>query len=249
MIYRALIGFRYFSIPPIPLFHALMYRLHTGIAGLWKNFTRIVWHTPLFQTRLEKTAPRLYLYDGMPLILGSVRISIGAGCRVGGGMMNIAGRTTGAETPQLIVGNNCDLGWGSNFMAGRRIVIGDNVRLAESVFLAGYSGHPFDAKARARGESDTEDQIGDIILENDVWLGTGVTVLRGVTIGEGTVVGAASVVTRDLPPFVLAAGNPAKVIRKLKSESARTAVKDRDKNVDGASVVPSSSSPSPKTGD
>ena len=63
--------------------------------------------------------------------------------------------------------------------------------------------------------SCTPAQIGDIVLGDDVWLGTGVTVLGGVTIGRGTVVGANSVVTRDLPPMVLAAGNPCRVIRAL----------------------------------
>ena len=62
---------------------------------------------------------------------------------------------------------------------------------------------------------DTEDQVGDIVIENDVWLATGVTVLAGVRIGRGSIVAANSVVTRDLPPGVLAAGAPARVVRHL----------------------------------
>jgi maltose O-acetyltransferase len=54
-----------------------------------------------------------------------------------------------------------------------------------------------------------------IILEENVWLGARVIVLRGVTIGKGSVIGAGSVVTKDIPPGVLAAGSPARVIRKL----------------------------------
>ena len=81
--------------------------------------------------------------------------------------------------------------------------------------LAGFPGHPTDATDRALGFADTADQIGPIVLERDVWLATGVTVLANVTIGQGTIVAAGSVVTRDLPPFVLAGGIPAKVIRRL----------------------------------
>jgi acetyltransferase-like isoleucine patch superfamily enzyme len=72
-----------------------------------------------------------------------------------------------------------------------------------------------DPADRAAGLPDTPDQTGDIVLERDVWLATGVTVLAGVRIGAATVVAAGSVVTRDLPPGVLAAGVPARVIRSL----------------------------------
>lgn len=54
-----------------------------------------------------------------------------------------------------------------------------------------------------------------ITIQNDAWLGAGVIVLPGVTIGEGAVVGAGSVVTKDVPPFTISVGNPARVIKYL----------------------------------
>ncbi|MFA6066657.1 MAG: CatB-related O-acetyltransferase [Candidatus Babeliaceae bacterium] len=54
---------------------------------------------------------------------------------------------------------------------------------------------------------------GDIIIGNDVWIGTQVTILSGVTIGDGAVIGAHSVVAKDIPPYAIAVGNPAKVVR------------------------------------
>ena len=56
-----------------------------------------------------------------------------------------------------------------------------------------------------------------IIIENDVWLGMNVTVLKGVTIGEHSIIGANSVVTKDIPANSIAAGNPCKVIRKIEN--------------------------------
>lgn len=54
---------------------------------------------------------------------------------------------------------------------------------------------------------------GDVIIGNDVWIGYGVTILSGVEIGDGAAIGACSVVTKDVPPYAIAAGNPARVIR------------------------------------
>ncbi len=175
----------------------------------------------MFRARLEAGSGRhLYLYGGLPLVLGPVRVKLGPECRLSG-QVTITGRTHGpaeAPSPYLIVGRNVDIGWQTTLAVGRKIVIGDDVRLAGRNFLAGYPGHPLDPDARARGLPDTEDQVGDIILERGVWLATGVTVSAGVRIGRGTVVAAGSVVTHDLPPGVLAAGVPARVIRPLTAD-------------------------------
>lgn len=53
----------------------------------------------------------------------------------------------------------------------------------------------------------------DVIIEDGVWIGCNVTILKGVTIGRGAVVGAGSLVTKDVPPYAIAVGNPAKVIK------------------------------------
>ena len=113
------------------------------------------------------------------------------------------------------VGSNVDIGWQTTIAVGRRVVLGDNVRIAGRALLAGYPGHPLDAAARAAGLPETDDQVGDIVLEDDVWLATGVTVSAGVRIGRGTVVAAGSVVTHDLPAGILAGGVPARMIRPL----------------------------------
>ena len=55
-----------------------------------------------------------------------------------------------------------------------------------------------------------------ITIEDKVWIGFGVNILKGVTIGEGAVIGACSVVTKDIPPYAVAVGNPARVVRNLK---------------------------------
>lgn len=90
------------------------------------------------------------------------------------------------------------------------ITIGDDVQIGPHVQLLTPT-HPVDADLRrAKWEAAQPITIGD-----NVWLGGGVVVCPGVTIGANTVVGAGAVVTKDLPPNVVAVGNPARVIRSV----------------------------------
>ncbi len=214
MIYTSLMKLRSMSFPVIPGVHAGLYAAHRSIHGLIANIARVLWTTPLFQSRLTRPARRLYLYGGIPLVLGPVRISLGDDCRISG-QTTISGRTSSRIAPELSVGRNCDIGWQTTIAVGDKITLGDNVRIAGRAFLAGYPGHPLDPQARASGAPDTDDQVGDIVLEDDVWLATGVTVCAGVRIGRGAVIAAGSVVTKDIPAGVLAAGVPARVVRAI----------------------------------
>lgn len=210
-VVRALRGAR---VPAIRPLHGALYAAHRALREAAGQVMRAVWWTPLFLSRVETPAPGLRLEGGMPLVLGPLRIRLGRDVRLSGAS-TLSARHGTRPVPLLEAGNNIDIGWQTTIAVGTRVVLGDNVRLAGRNFLAGYPGHPMDPAARAAGLPCTEDQIGDIVLEDDVWLGTGATVLAGVTIGRGTVVGAGSVVTRSLPPMVLAAGNPCRIIRGL----------------------------------
>ncbi|QUM80679.1 acyltransferase [Moritella sp. 5] len=212
--HRCIRELMHFSIPVIPFIHPCMLRIHLLITHLFANIFRILYWTPLFKSRLVTRPSNLYLYSGMPLVLGHLTIEMGDNCRVSG-ISTLSGRSMDGRPSRLIIGNNVDINWQNNIAVGGNIVIEDNVRLAGRVFLAGYPGHPIDVKERAAGLPDHEHQVGDIVLKRDVWLATGVSVMAGVTIGEGTIVAAGSIVTKDLPSSVLAGGIPAKVIKSL----------------------------------
>jgi maltose O-acetyltransferase len=92
-----------------------------------------------------------------------------------------------------------------DFHGGHRIVLGRNVRVAPHV--------RFHAAAHDLADTTYAHTGGDIVVEDDVWIGAGALLLPGVTVGAGSVIGAGSVVTRDVPPGAVAAGVPARVVR------------------------------------
>lgn len=213
VLYRLAQEMRTVSMPVIPGFHAGLCRLSGAVVGGLAHMRRVLWDTPLFLSQVEGRPRRLMLYGGRPMLIGPLSIRIGEGSRISG-QTTFTGRSQ-SSNPQLMIGSNCDIGWQTTIAVGTEVHIGDNVRIAGRAFLAGYPGHPVEARARAAGLPDLEHQCGAIILEDDVWLATQVTVSAGVRIGRGTIVAAGSVVTKDLPPFVLAGGVPARVIRSL----------------------------------
>ncbi len=214
LIKRSWFAIKSFEIPQVPIIFSVLYVLHITLKQVFSDFTRIFYYTAIFKTRVNNQPKRLYLYGGLPVVIGSLEITMGDDVRLAA-MTTISGRTVGNYRPSLVIGNNVGIAWRTSISVGTTVILGDNVRIAGDCFLAGYPGHPVDAKERAKGKPDTENQIGDIILENDVWLGTGVKVMPGVTIGEGSIVAAGSVVTKDLPKHVLAAGVPACIVKSL----------------------------------
>lgn len=202
------------DIPAPKLIFSPLLRVYLFCVNSVANFTRIFFWTPMFKSRCHAVGRRLFLYGGMPYLAGPLSIRMGDDCRISG-KITVTGRSAGHCQPQFILGDNVGIGWQVTIAVGTRVEMGNNVRVAGRCFLAGYPGHPVDAVARAQHRPDEEHQAKDIVLEDNVWLGTGCTVLAGVTIGQGTIVGAGSVVTKSLPAGVIAAGNPARVIKRI----------------------------------
>jgi acetyltransferase-like isoleucine patch superfamily enzyme len=94
------------------------------------------------------------------------------------------------------------------------IEIGDEVMIGPRVSLL-TAGHPLDPARRRR-----QVVAAPIVIERNVWLGAGATILQGVTVGSDAVVGAGAVVTHDVPPGTLVAGVPAQVLREIGGDDA-----------------------------
>ncbi len=116
----------------------------------------------------------------------------------------------GPRTGFIEIGRNCSINPYCVLLGYGGITLGDNVRIAAGCSIVAFNHNFEDADVPVIEQGNR--WLG-VTLEDDVWLGTGVRVLDGVTIGKGCVVGAGSVVNKSLPPYSVAVGVPAKVIK------------------------------------
>jgi acetyltransferase-like isoleucine patch superfamily enzyme len=127
-------------------------------------------------------------------------------------------RSTILRPGLLKVGNNVFIGEAAYISAD--VTIGDNVMMGPRVMIIG-GNHLFGVKGKPARflRPKTLENMSPIIIEDDVWCGSGVIILDGVTLGMGCVIGAGSVVAKSLPPFVVCVGNPSRPIRKIFCDS------------------------------
>lgn len=115
------------------------------------------------------------------------------------------------EKSQIIVGDNVTVSNGFSAEAMDKITIGANVLIGVNCNIIDHDGHNLAADKRIEGKPNA----AAVLIDENVFLGDNVTILKGVTIGKNSVIGNSSVVTKSIPANVIAAGNPAKVIREL----------------------------------
>ena len=145
------------------------------------------------------------------------------GCNIGKGTFLIRKNVILDVNEQFACGANCQvcveenarleidnafLNRDSKIYCTNHIKIGKDVAVSEGVIIRDSDIHTI-----INGDKSVQNNTEPIIINNHVWIGMNATILKGVTIGEGSIVGACSVVTKDVPPNVIVAGNPAKIIR------------------------------------
>ena len=110
------------------------------------------------------------------------------------------------------VGDGCGFS-GTTFVAADHIEVGDRVQIGSNASVVDTDFHPLRPDERMRNFN--AGATAPIVIEDDVFVGMDSLILKGVTIGEGSVVGGGSVVSQDVPPRSVVAGNPATVVRDL----------------------------------
>lgn len=153
--------------------------------------------------------PRVRLW-GVPFVTNHGRLLVGDRVRLASEIstleLNVGPHGTLEIGDRVLINHGCSIG------ATRLVRVGSGCNIGSQCILIDNAFHQLDPAHR-----NDQPEPAPVILEDNVWLAARVIVLPGVTIGKNSVVGAGSVVTRDVPPDVLAAGIPAKVIRPLQA--------------------------------
>lgn len=154
-----------------------------------------------------------------------VRLKKGCVVKIGGRSTVSATICFDKEDATVEIGHGTFLG-NSLLVSAGRISIGDGVLISWGVTIVDHNSHSLKWVDRQKdldnwrlGRKDWQQiVVSPVVIEDRVWIGFNAIVLKGVTIGEGAIVGAGSVVTRDVPPNTIVAGNPACVIRELQPD-------------------------------
>lgn len=130
------------------------------------------------------------------------------------------------ENGKISIGENNYIGTSTYLLCKEKIIIGNSVIIANDVIIADNNTHPIDPVFRAE-MSKCDDFLRDdkwsckhsksspIIIEDNVWICRRAMIMKGVIVGRGSIVGAGAVVTHNVPPYTIVAGNPAKVVKTL----------------------------------
>lgn len=123
--------------------------------------------------------------------------------------------------PSVSIGENCNFGDYLHLTCINRIQIGNNVLTGRWVTITdnGHGTTDYNSLTIPPAKRSLYSK-GPVIIEDDVWIGDKATILPGVTIGKGSVIAANSVVTKDITPYSIAGGNPAKILKSVYHEQA-----------------------------
>jgi acetyltransferase-like isoleucine patch superfamily enzyme len=193
-------------------FDGLLFLLWGTLGRLWRRFVRPRSVTFVEVARLLRALRWFHRFDAMGThcafgrrvrIWGAVRIFLGERCALFDDVV-VAG------VGVLRVGDRSTIGAGTTVVCRERVEIGSDVMIASDCFITDCD-HEFEA--RDVPISGQGLRVDPVVIGDDVWVGTQTVILRGVRIGDGAVIGANSFVIRDVPPYTVVAGNPARVVK------------------------------------
>ncbi len=178
------------------------------------NKIKLIWKRRKFK-QIAEVGDNLLLCPRSNIFSLKGNIKIGNNCLVYGTLYSM-------DDGKITIGSNTCIFENSFIGSQENIVIGNCVIISNNVKIYDNNNHPTDPEVRHKmcmdgfvGDAWTwkHSTILPTIIEDDVWIGERSTILKGVTIGRGSIVASNSVVTKDVPPYSIVAGNPARIVK------------------------------------
>lgn len=216
LIYRTYRGIERFNIRP-GLLHRFLRQERVMRGMLWGMVKSKLYDEPIFRLACGSCGEGLHLVGGIPSVYGEMELHVGEKVTLHGSTSFFAAKVF--ARPRLTIGNRTHCGSFFNVSVGAGVHIGDDVLIANRVTLVAYDGHPMDAELRRRGLPAEAASSRPIFIDDDVWICQGAMIMKGVRVGRGSIVAADAVVVKDVPPYSVAAGNPARIVKTLKGQA------------------------------
>lgn len=185
-----------------------------------KTYFYKIWNSVKFKLIGVKIGKKSQIKGSVTVIIGvNSQIIIGnnftfySGLSINPLNRNIRGCICSYPGAIIKIGNNVGISSASIWAYASSIIIGNNVKIGSDSIIIDSDLHSLDYLTRRN--SDNYIISADVIIEDDVWIGTRCIILKGVKIGTRSVIGAGSIVTKDIPADCIAAGNPCRIIRKI----------------------------------
>lgn len=225
-------------MPTTPLHKALAWEYRFRQNG-FLELQRIAYFQPLFEALCESVGQGVHLElvptSKLPAV-NNVRLRVGDRARICA-QTTLSGAARAPQKSIIEIGSDSYVGYGAIVTAGHSIRIGRHVLIAAHTLLCSDPGHPKDWLARMT-EAAPPTELGNIVVEDHAWIATGATVIGNVRIGRGAIIAARAVVTKDVPPFAVVAGNPGRVIRTLNGKEPEA---ERRRHAGAENVIVSAS--------
>lgn len=191
------------------------------VLGLW-----VILRSAIVLRKVRK-GPKVRVHGALS-VYGGERISIGAGTCFHRGKNE--SELTAHEGGSIQIGQKCSINSLCVINASGSITIGDRCLLGYGVMIFDSALHGEAVEAR-----NQRPPAKPVVIDDDVWIGSRAIILAGVKIGAGSIVAAGSLVTKDVPPLTIVAGNPARVVRAVSDGESRTSF--RENNGADASIL------------
>jgi maltose O-acetyltransferase len=201
------------SLPVGAALGSLLFYGRPLLTNTWEVLMQALIREPALRYRCRHVGTGLRLYGSPPRILGDGIIDIGDRVQFGEDMFLLVG--VGLPEPaHLEIKSHVTFFGHQVVYAARRVSIGNYCWIGGNIY--DNDAHSIDAiQRRPRLAEASKVRSAPVIIEDDVWVGLNAIILKGVTLHQGAIVGAGAVVSNDVPPFTIVAGNPARIIRRL----------------------------------